>query len=104
MNLPNSIRILGFEYSIIRDGQVTSEGSNFGSLHFKTQRIFIDPESTEQKSRTTLLHEILHAILWQTGLCGKFRDDKDEEMAIDSLAMALFNLFQDNDLSFMRIK
>lgn len=61
------------------------------------QQIFLDPSTTRQKKEQTLLHEILHAISWQSGLVKILNDDKLEENIINSLSFGLYQVLTDNN-------
>lgn len=103
MKIPARIKIMGFEWAIEKDKSVAAEGSVFGSTHTHSQKIFLDPTTTQQKNEQTLVHEILHAIAWQTGLARrleKFSDNKIEEEIIQSLSFALYEVLKENKLHF----
>ena len=104
MTIPESIKIGGFDWNIKRDINVTSEGNVFGSAHYKSQSIFIEPEPfcTKQKAEQCLLHETIHAIFWQTGLNQRINNiNKDlEEEIVSALAHGLYQVLKDNKLSF----
>lgn len=99
MNIPERIKIGGFDWSIKSDANVTYEGQIHGSTHNQTQTIFLDQDGTQQKREQTLLHEIMHAIWWQSGLVKRFTDHKMEEEVIDALSNGLYQVLKDNDIS-----
>lgn len=102
MQIPPVIRILGFDWDIKEDKHVAHEGGIFGSTHTFSQTIFLDPAAPQQKKEQTLLHEMMHAIWWQTGLNKRYTKEKEiiEEEIIGALAQGLYQILKDNDLKF----
>ena len=100
MQLPEHVKIGGFDWTIHENQDVAREGNIFGSTHFTTQKIFIEPGLPEQKRDQTLLHETMHAIWWQTGLERIVEDKKLEEKIIHALSMGLYQVLKDNNLPF----
>lgn len=76
MILPKTIKIGGFQWEIKEDQGVAHEGSVFGSTHHHSQTLFIEPNLNGQKQEQTVLHEVMHAIWWQSGLDRMFGDAK----------------------------
>lgn len=98
MKIPNKIKIIGFDWEVKHDKNVAMEGSIFGSTHTQSQTIFLDPANTKQKDEHTFLHEIMHAVFWQTGLGRRFHDHKQEEEIVAALASGMYQVLKDNDL------
>jgi hypothetical protein len=92
MGLPKKVTIGGFDWAIESNIDIAAEGQVFGSTHYRTLKIFIDPLAPVQKQEQTLLHEIIHACVWQCGLNRRF-DNKEvvsEEDVVHSLSMTLY--------------
>lgn len=91
--------IMGMPWDVIHDKNVAMEAGNFGSTHYKTATIFIDPEQSEANKRDTLLHEIMHVILWQTGMEYRLRNSEKvgEEEIIRSISTALLTTLRLNE-------
>lgn len=99
MKIPKKIKIGGFVWQVEESEKVTTEGGVFGSCHHAKQRIFLDPNETEQKKEHTLLHETMHAIWWQSGLRERYKDTKNlEEEVIQALAHGVYQVLKDNDM------
>lgn len=100
MKIPSELKIIGFNWKVKSDKDVTYEGNCFGSTHTQSQTIYLEPgaTNTKQNREKTLVHEILHALWWQMGL-GK-RDDikKFEEEIIHPLSSGLYQVLKDNNL------
>lgn len=99
MKIPKQIKISGFMWDIKEDNNVATEGNCFGSTHYRTQNIFIEPTATEQKKEQTLIHEILHAIWWQNGLAERYKGDDSvrEEEIIHTLSHGIYQVLKDNN-------
>lgn len=102
MKVPNKIRIGAFDWTIEESEKIANEGGVFGSTHHRKQRIFLEPNETEQKKDHTLLHEIMHALWWQAGLHERYTKDQKviEEEIISCLSNGLYQVIKDNKLTF----
>ena len=103
MKIPNKVKIGGFDWTIIESNDVTQESQTFGSTHYQKQKLFIEVEETDQKKGQTLLHEIIHAIIWQTGLIERLKNKEynpSEEELVQAISMQLYQVLHDNNLTF----
>jgi hypothetical protein len=102
MLLPATIKVGGFQWTIEESKDVTHEGSVFGTTHHHTQKLIIEPDISVQKKNQTILHEMMHAIWWQSGLDRMFGDLKtdreNEERIIHALSMGLYQVLTDNNI------
>lgn len=97
--MPKTLKIGGFIWEVKEDKNVSTEGNAFGSTHPISQKIFLEPGGTTQKQEETLIHEIMHAVWWQSGLSTRFKDNpKIEEEVISALSMGIYQVLKDNDL------
>ena len=99
MKIPKRLRIGGFIWEVKEDFDIKEEGGIHGSTHYKKQKIFLDPEISQQKKEQTLLHEIMHAIWWQTGLWERYKEEptkKIEEEIIHALSMGIYQVLKEN--------
>ena len=98
MKIPKKIKINGFDWEIQEDANVAMEGSVFGSTHYKNQKIFLDPNTTQQKKEQCLIHEAMHAVVWQTGLNERFRNPEKltEEEIVQALSFGMYQVLKDN--------
>ena len=99
--LPQEITIMGLKWRIEASKLASDSSQTFGSTICRTQTITIDPEAPFQYQQKTLLHEILHACWWQTGLT---KDEnikqENEEKIIHALSSALFQVLKENTIKF----
>jgi hypothetical protein len=99
MIIPTKLKIQGFDWQVEESKDVSSEGNCFGSTHSHSQKIFIDPTTTTQKKEHTVIHEIMHAIYWQTGLGIRYKEQKIlEEEIVSAISHGLYQVLKDNDL------
>ncbi len=101
MIIPERLNILGFEWKVVQGKDVCLQGNCYGSCHKETQKIFIDPNIPEQKKEHTLIHEILHALIWQLGLSDRIEKEKcTEEEIVTTISQGLYQVLKYNDLNF----
>lgn len=98
MKIPKKLKINGFDWEVIESQDTANEGNCFGSTHFSTQKIFLEPSATRQKKEQAFIHEILHAIWWQQCV-GNATDDKTlEEKVISAMSFGLYQVLKDNNM------
>jgi hypothetical protein len=92
--LPETIRIGGFDFAIVKWPSASAMASNrFGEFSSVEQIIRIQRDfATRYKAADTLLHEITHAIFWVYGI-GK---DDDEERICAAMGSAWMQIHRDN--------
>ena len=98
MKIPESIRIGGVEYEIRREPNVRDEGRLcYGRISFEEDTIWLSTSEGMGHQRTcvTLLHEILHGILYQAGT-GLDLDEETEEQVVLAMAKGLYQVLEDN--------
>lgn len=98
MKIPESIRIGGVEYEIRREANIRDDGRLcYGKISFEEDTIWLSTSEGMGHQRTcvTLLHEILHGILYQAGT-GLDLDEETEEQVVLVLAKGLYQVLEDN--------
>lgn len=104
MKLPpenTEIKIGSYTYTLVFSKEIAAEGHVFGSTHHHTLKIYIDPSTNPIVQEETLLHEILHAILFVSGMGYRFDEKEpqkrpDEEELIRSLSPMFHQVLKDN--------
>lgn len=98
METPQQVKILNKVWEIKKDRNIANEGHVYGSTHYSTQTIFLDPLNSSQHEIEVFFHELLHAIFWTMG-CTKIPEmtEKIEEQIIHGLSMGLYSVLKDND-------
>lgn len=101
MEIPKKIKILGLNWNIVLSKVAAEEGEYFGRTKYANQEILIDPSATQQYKEKTLLHEILHACWWQSGLSKDEQIPKNvEEKIVHALSSCLYQVIKENKLTF----
>lgn len=94
-DLPKRLKIGNLIYALeIMDYGQERESSRFGECVNNDQVIRLGPTMKRQKARDTLMHEVLHALLW----CYEIKAEKEggEEHLCSMLPMALDQFRQTN--------
>ena len=101
MSVPTSVIVGPYTYTVKVDAErikVLEKESNtelYGITTHGTLEIDLQPEVADLVLRETLLHEVLHAVLYTTGIADRL-SDKNEEHLVRALSPALFSLLRDN--------
>jgi lipoate synthase len=87
-----SIKIMGCDYKVIESDKISRDSYVYGEADHVEQVIKLSKELKPQLKAETLLHELLHVVLF------KLREDElfDNERFINSVAAILLQIFRDN--------
>lgn len=95
MNIPESVRIGGMEYAVIREPFLSNENGHelLGQIRYQQGVIALSEnvEMCHDAACMTLLHEILHGLARHFDL-----EIENEETVVDAFARGLFQVLQDN--------
>lgn len=100
-NIPTTIRIGPYDYTVIVDSERIKEleretsSELYGITSPGILEIALQPNVADMVLRETLLHELIHALFYNTGISERFTD-KTEEQIVRALSPALFSLLRDN--------
>ena len=83
----NTYKVIYEEHPTVNDVQV------WGYCHKDKKEIVLDKQMDQERTQSTLIHEILHAIIEERKLR---RYLKDEEMLVDQLANGIQSVLRDN--------
>jgi hypothetical protein len=101
MSTPTSVRVGPYTYVVkvdkdrIKELEKESDTDLYGITTHGLLEIVLQPDVADMVLRETLLHEVLHAVLFNTGLSDRMTD-KAEEHLVRALSPALFGLLRDN--------
>ena len=98
MKIPESIRIGGVEYAVIREQNVRHGAQLcYGKISFEESTIQLSESENmdHQRKCVTLLHEILRGVMHAFGTGVDLEDDA-EEAVVTVLAKGLYQVLQDN--------
>lgn len=95
MRFPSSVKIGAMRFAVRRAPHLAELGKE-AITSARTQEVLVQPGQAPSYERDTILHEILHAVIAETGLRAWFSDqDKEEEMVL-VLAPALLEVLREN--------
>src|SRR5699024_3000159 len=98
-NLPKSFRIGSVDYAVKEvEGLHDSGQELLGWIAYCDTLIRIDSDVSEGRKKNVLIHELLHAMLYEAGY-----DEQEEEM-VRRLGNVMTQVLIDNDFGFMREK
>lgn len=100
MKIPNKLKCGGLIYDVRLDGDVAKAAQVFGQTQFSKQIVYIDGAETQQMQEETLLHEILHICLFNSGMNGRLErlERELEEDLVSAISPTLFAILKDNGL------
>ena len=98
---PKKVQVGPTAFKVVHDAasmnqtQMDSAACLYGCVRYATQTIHVNPAQGPDLKKDTLLHEVVHAILWQTGLQARFDGDSEEEF-VRCFSPALLDTLQRN--------
>jgi hypothetical protein len=95
--IPKKLKIGGFDWTVEEVEGLSSDENVFGKTNQRKLLIEIEKTATESKKEHTLLHEIMHACWWYSGLYD--RSEPSEEEIISTMSFMLFQVLHDNKLT-----
>jgi Zn-dependent peptidase ImmA (M78 family) len=92
--IPSKVKISGIDYEIAIAEKRSLDNGNIllGEISYHKATIYINQEQNEQMQQATLLHEIIHGILYHIG-----SELNDDEKIVEGLASGLHQVFRDNN-------
>ena len=101
MQIPKRVRIGGIDYAIKHVSRLVSADGDLCNGLFDSNRSVIELNSENELSQgrieQVLIHEILHGIVFTTGL-----NLEDEEITVNVLAKGLYQVIKDNPQLFAK--
>lgn len=94
MKIPKKVKIGGITYTVRIVDHRQIENNNVGKISPVKAEILI-AECNRQQMAATLLHEVVHGILYQLG-----QTEEHDEQAVEALSGALHALIVDNPEMF----
>lgn len=94
-NIPNKVQIGPYNFKIITMENLSSEDKKVdGYIDFENCEIYIEQNICDDVKKTTLLHEILHAILMQSDIDSS--GDNVIHKAVNIISMGLLDVLRRN--------
>lgn len=85
------VKVGGVTYSIEPDERACLGNNTLGEAHYTAQEIIYSEAPPEATQRATILHEIIHCILYD-----RHRDECNNEDFIDTFSSGLYQVLVDN--------
>ena len=97
ISIPDTLRINGFDWKVVVTDNLINTSDCFGVTDTVGQKIFLSQDTPPQNVICTLLHELIHVIIWQGGLRNVI-DRKEEEIIAAAVSQGLYQVLKENDL------
>lgn len=91
-----TFRIGGNDYTVEIVPKLVERHCLFGQVTYKDTHVQIDDSLSPSRTNETLIHELLHAVLFEAGY-----EEQDEEL-VQRAANVLHGMLRDNDFGFIR--
>ena len=63
MKIPGKIKVLYKEYTVEETANLHDNGGDlYGQIHYLPEKIFLNVDAREEQKKSTLLHELIHAM------------------------------------------
>ena len=97
IKIPSTVRIGPFDFEVKQDFCLEDTGRN-AEIDFVHLEVHILETLAPAKKEESFLHEILHGVMWTTGLTTRIESCtiKDEEELVQPLSMGLRQVIRDN--------
>lgn len=96
--IPTHLNIGGVKYQVIEEQDVMVAKDLLGENCARTSTMTLRKDQHPTRKLQTLVHEILHALVYEAGLDEKYQDHD----IVNPLSNALFRFMRDNDLGWVR--
>lgn len=94
--MKDSVKVAGHVYEIIRTESVDIN-ENWGLIQYKNMKIKLDKELKGSRLEETLTHEIIHAVLSESGCQGYLNSKEvDKELFISLIENTFYQFLKDN--------
>lgn len=93
----DKVNVGGVKYSIYLKKNLIEPDSHqpvWGYTDYARSAIYIDNKLNKQHIKQTLIHELVHAMLWETGAVDSYNDEK----IVNPLGNMLYAVLQLNNL------
>lgn len=87
------IKVAGTSYEVVREKGLAAGNGIYGDVNYITHRIRIDEDLSPVRAGQTLIHELLHAVLYEAGF-----DEQDEDL-VRRASNVLYQVLEDNDIN-----
>lgn len=96
MPLPKKAKVGPHTYTLRAVENLESLTDQTGGVTFSEAVIVYDPAQAHTQLRDTLLHELLHCVIFETPLRKELKDSEEEEKLVWTLSPRILALLRDN--------
>lgn len=98
----NKIKVGAIDYDVeLKEViEVDNDTGYYGMCHHSEGLIEVSTRHSLQRQHQTLVHELLHAVMHESGLSHEM-DDEEEERLVNRISIVLYQVMKENDLSFL---
>ena len=90
MKILGKIKVLYKEYTVEETANLHDNGGDlYGQIHYLPEKFFLNVDASEEQKKSTLLHELIHALDEMYGIGLK-------EKQVEKLGNAFYMLQKDN--------
>lgn len=94
MNIPEKVKVLYKEYTVEEQENLHDGGGElYGQIRYLPEKILLNIDSSEEQKKSTLMHEIIHAL--DEMYCIKLKENQ-----VEKLGTAMYMLLRDNPHMF----
>lgn len=107
MKIPSELNITGMRWRVEESEDVSRQGNTYGTTHFLSQKIILRPGMARDLQEETLLHELIHVCMCQSGLSERLERVKEtvtEEELVRAISTVLYQALKDNRIVFKGAK
>jgi hypothetical protein len=94
--MTRTFRVGTIDYTVTETPDLLRKHDLFGQVTYDDGIIEIEPMLSQQRKQNVLIHELVHAMLFEAGY-----DEQDEEQ-VRRLGNVLTQVLRDNNFDFMR--
>lgn len=101
MTIPQSFTAGGLYWTVQMSDTLMEEHQKYGRTKFKAQVIELDSTISHALQMATFLHELMHVAVWNSGVdkaIKALRNETTEEILVNSLSNAMFQIMADNGM------
>lgn len=91
-----TIRVGSVDYTVNVVKGIGDKYNLFGQVVYGDTSVDIDAALSEQRQHNVLVHELVHAMMFEAGI-----EDQDEDL-VNRLGHVLHGVLRDNDFGFIR--
>lgn len=84
------VNVCGIPYEVVYVEDNFDMDVHFGQIDYRKCKILVNNDLTEEETKETLAHEILHGILVHIG----YKEESNDERFVQALANAIFQTFE----------